>query len=98
VTLQITGLLHDFSSALADRLAHLADLWVKGRRRTGSRYSRPRPLIYAEYHELKPAISAASAYRSGAHSGVVGTHELVRWRDVAMTRLLGRLTKPITAT
>jgi hypothetical protein len=26
VTLQITGLLHDFSGALADRLAHLADL------------------------------------------------------------------------
>jgi hypothetical protein len=34
----------------------------------------------------------------GAHDGVVGTQGLASWMDVAMTRLLGRRTKPITAT
>ena len=33
-----------------------------------------------------------------AHGGVVGTHGLARWMDVAMTRLLGRRMKPITVT
>jgi hypothetical protein len=34
----------------------------------------------------------------GAHGGIVGTHGLDRWMDVAMTRWLGRRMKPITVT
>jgi metal-sulfur cluster biosynthetic enzyme len=34
----------------------------------------------------------------GAHDGIVGTHGLARWMDVAMTRWLGRRMKPITVT
>lgn len=67
---------------------------------TNSRVMKPISRLSPAWILIEPRRLRLSLYQGGygAHDGVVGTHGLARWMDVAMTRWLGRRMKPITVT